>query len=252
MTEVANGTNGDEELKAECLARYAYKKYGRYRTMTATIARKLFCEETLARADVNASSITNHGAFGDRRNVRKLLSDLGFETDGCGGFIMARKVSDDDKTKTLVDTLTVSQAACLQGWIKELEQTEPKDPRGRKSGTKVGSYDTDSAKAREDLAKKSAQALDRMTAGFGEPEQTAVKETPAGSGEADAPSLSVPSRDDQGFIRNEYLKTLDTDKLERRLANIERVIDGGNVRARFTDERDKIRIILNDRKEGGK
>lgn len=46
--------------------------------------------------------------------------------------------------------------------------------------------------------------------------------------------------------------TLDTDKLERRLANIERVIDGGNVRARFTDERDKIRIILNDRKEGGK
>lgn len=249
---MAMGTKGDEKLKAECLAKYAYKKPGSmFRKMTSTIARRLFCEETLARADVNATSITNHGAFGDRRKVTKILSDLGFDTDGQGGFVMVREVSDDDKTQMLMDTLKVSQAACLHGWINELAQVEPKEPRGRKAGVKVGPYDTDSATAKADLAKKNAQTVDRITAKFDEPEQTAGK-TPAGSGEAAASSLSVPSRDDQGFIRNEYLMTLDTDKLERRLANIERVIDGGNVRARFTDERDKIRIILNDRKEGGK
>lgn len=248
---MAMGTKGDEKLKAECLAKYAYKKPGSmFRKMTSTIARRLFCEETLARADVNATSITNHGAFGDRRKVTKILSDLGFDTDGQGGFVMVREVSDDDKTQMLMDTLKVSQAACLHGWINELAQVEPKEPRGRKAGVKVGPY-TDSATAKADLAKKNAQTVDRITAKFDEPEQTAGK-TPAGSGEAAAPSLSVPSRDDQGFIRNEYLMTLDTDKLKRRLANIERVIDGGNVRARFTDERDKIRIILNDRKEGGK
>lgn len=246
------GTKGDEKLKAECLAKYAYKKPGSmFRKMTSTIARRLFCEETLARADVNATSITNHGAFGDRRKVTKILLDLGFDTDGQGGFVMVREVSDDDKTQMLMDTLKVSQAACLHGWINELAQVEPKEPRGRKAGVKVGPYDTDSATAKADLAKKNAQTVDRITAKFDEPEQTAGK-MPAGSGEAAAPSLSVPSRDDQGFIRNEYLMTLDTDKLERRLANIERVIDGGNARARFTDERDKIRIILNDRKEGGK
>ena len=246
------GTKGDEKLKAECLAKYAYKKPGSmFRKMTSTIARRLLCEETLARADVNATSITNHGAFGDRRKVTKILLNLGFDTDGQGGFVMVREVSDDDKTQMLMDTLKVSQAACLHGWINELAQVEPKEPRGRKAGVKVGPYDTDSATAKADLAKKNAQTVDRITAKFDEPEQTAGK-TPAGSGEAATPSLSVPSRDDQGFIRNEYLMTLDTDKLERRLANIERVIDGGNARARFTDERDKIRIILNDRKEGGK
>ena len=222
-----------------------------FRKMTSSISRRLFWEESLARADVNATSITNHGAFGDRRKVTKILSDLGFDTDGQGGFVMVREVSDDDKTQMLMDTLKVSQAACLHGWINELAQVEPKEPRGRKAGVKVGPYDTDSATAKADLAKKNAQAVDRITAKFDKPEQNAGK-TPAGSGEAAAPSLSVPSRDDQGFIRNEYLMTLDTDKLERRLANIERVIDGGNVRTRFTDERDKIRIILNDRKEGGK
>lgn len=237
---MAEGTKGDVELKLKCLDKYAYDRRGMLHRMTVTVARRIFCEETMTRADVNITAVTNHGAFSDRRSVTRLLEKLGFETDG-GKLVMVEDISENEKVRILMDKLTLAQAACLHGWIKELERTRPKDPRGRKAGVKIGAYSTESADRKAELERKNARVADQMEKRF---------EGRSGRAEhAEDTAVSVPSRDGQGLIRVEYLRGLATDKLEKRLENVNRIIAGGNVRMQFVDEQAKIRDIINERKD---
>ena len=61
---------------------------------------------------------------------------------------------------------------------------------------------------------------------------------------------SVKSRDERGMIRKEYLETLSTEKLTKRLENVRKIIARmEEPDARWLDEQEKIEALLAERSE---
>lgn len=219
-------TERERKYKEDCISEFALR--GQIRNITGALVSHLFNSETLNRSDVSARSIMLNGAFSDARAVSKLLRKLGFAFEE-GRFVEKEELSEKERTNVLMSVLTVVQLTCLQGYWKKLAEKEPPQKATRRRGKFEDGYET----ARKRMMKENEHKAE-------EAERKTVSQEPT--------ERSVKSRDERGMIRTEYLETLSTEKLKRRLENVERMTSGTDEPSiRWADERDKIRAVLVER-----
>lgn len=221
-------TERDRQYKEERIAEFALR--GQIRNITGALVTHLFNLEALNRTDVSMNKIMLNGVFTDVRAVSRLLENLGFAFEG-GEFVETEKVSRDERINVLMSVLTVVQLACLQGYWKKLEEKEPPAKATRNREKFTDGYDT---------ARKRMQRQNEEKAEKAEKETISQKPT----------ETSVKSRDERGMIRKEYLETLSTEKLTKRLENVRKIIARmEEPDARWLDEQEKIEALLAERSE---
>lgn len=216
----------ERKYKEDCISEFALR--GQIRNITGALVTHLFNLEALNRTDVTMKSIMLNGAFANAKAVSRMLKKLGFAFEN-GEFVEAEKVSKDERTNVLMSVLTVVQLACLQGYWKKLEEKEPPAKVTRNREKFTDGYDT---------ARKRMQRQNEEKAEKAEKETISQKPT----------ETSVKSRDERGMIRKEYLETLSTEKLNRRLENVRKIIARmEEPDARWLDEQKKIEALLAER-----
>lgn len=216
----------DRQYKEKCIIEFALT--GQIRNITGALVTHLFNLEALNRKDVSMNAIMLNGALTDTRAVSRLLQKLGFAYED-GEFVEKEEETKDERTNVLMSELKVTQLACLQGYWKKLEEKEPPAKATRNREKFTDGYET---------ARKRMQRQNEEKAEKAEKETISQKPT----------ETSVKSRDEREMIRKEYLETLSTEKLTKRLENVRKIIARmEEPDARWLDEREKIEALLTER-----
>lgn len=232
MTE--EKTNEEEMTEAERERKYKEERIadfalsGPIREVASSLVDRLFRLETLNRTDVTMKSLMLNGAFANAKAVSRMLKKLGFVSKG-RKFVEEEEASSVERTNVLMSTLTGVQLTCLQGYCDKIETLAPPAKATRKREKFTDGYDT----ARKRMQRQNEEKAEKA-------EKETVSQEPT--------EKTVKSRDERGMIRTEYLETLSTEQLTRRLKNVIKISARlEEPDARWLDEREKIEAVLSER-----